>query len=379
MSLRVLSIEIDGKSAESVSGVSMTAPAEEMARKSTLKKGQGIASGTEIIAPPRSVLVLESANGEEIRLQPGCGYRSGSVSDRGETHTLLFGKAFFKVKNPLNFFNVNYDSFVANVRGTEFSVAVEPKKEICFTLNKGKLLVQRDVKVKILEENKEATLTASEVLEQGKKIEVSYQLGIDEYLKEFKTFRDAEEYYRQKLQEDEQSGDYDRLQRGLNGMGNILVTLGKGKDAIVHYEKSLSLNLKLYPEGVHPDIAKSYIGLGNACVGLGEYLKAIEYYEKSLSLNLKLYPEGVHPDIAMSYNNLGVACDGYGEHSKAIEYYKKSLSLNLKLYLDGVHPDIAKSYIGLGNACVGLGEYLKAIEYYEKSLSLNLKLYPEGV
>ncbi|MGB7511254.1 MAG: FecR domain-containing protein, partial [Pelodictyon phaeoclathratiforme] len=123
--LRVLAIEIDGKATESLSGVSMTVSTEGSARKGSLRKGEGIAQGTEIIVPARTVLLLETANGEEIRLQPGCGFKIHSVSSRGETHSLLFGKAFFKVKNPLDFFNVNYDSFVANVRGTEFSVAVE--------------------------------------------------------------------------------------------------------------------------------------------------------------------------------------------------------------------------------------------------------------
>jgi len=376
--LRVLAIEIDGKAADSVSGVPMTDTAEGTAKKSNLKKGEGIAQGTEIVIPPRTVLVLETANGNQIRLQAGSGFKTHLVIGRGETHTLLFGEAYFKVKNALDFFNVNYESFLASVRGTEFSVSVEPKKEISFTLDKGKLLVQRDVKVKILEENKVATLTASEVLEQGKKTQVRYRLGIDEYLKEFKTFRNAEEYYRRKLEEDEQSGEYDRVKQGLNDLGNILVTLGKDKEAIGYYDKSLSQNLKLYPEGVHPNISMSYIGIGNAYVGLGEYSKAIEYYEKSLSQNLKLYPEGIHPNIAMSYLSLGVAFDGHGEHGKAIEYYEKSLSQNLKLYPEGVHPYIAKSYIGIGNAYVGLGEYSKAIEYYEKSLSQNLKLYPEG-
>ncbi len=61
--------------------------------------------------------------------------------------------------------------------------------------------------------------------------------------------------------------------------------------------------LKLYPDGVHPDIAASYNNLGIAYYGLGEYRKAIEYYEKSLFLKLKLYPDGEHPDIATSYKS----------------------------------------------------------------------------
>ncbi len=313
--LRVFAIEIDGKAAESATAVSITTSAEGTARKVTLRKGKGIVPGTEIVVPARTVLVLETANGEEIRLQPGCGFKTNSVSNKGETHTLLFGKAFFKVKHPLDFFNVNYDSFLAIVRGTEFSVAVEPNKEISFTLDKGKLLVQRDVKVKILEEDKVATLTASEVLEQGGKTAVSYRLDIDEYLKEFKTFKDAEEYYRRKLEEDEQSGDYERIQQGLNGMGTIMAILSKNREAIGYYERAL-----LAARNHHDDTwaARIINNQGNIYLNLGEYRNAILCHEKSLSMFLKLYPDGVHRYIAMSYNNLGIAYRHLSEYHKAI-------------------------------------------------------------
>jgi tetratricopeptide (TPR) repeat protein len=417
--LRVLAIEIDGKTADRAEGVVLTVSGESAPRKTALKTGDALAQGTDIVVPPRTVLVLETTNGNQIRLQPGCGYRTGSVSGRGETHTMLFGKAFFRVKHALDFFNVNYESFLAIVRGTEFSVEVEPKKEISFSLDKGRLLVQRDVKVRILEGDKVAELKASEVLQQGGKTTVSYRLGIDEYLQEFKTFRDAEEYYRCKLEEDERSGDYDRIQGGLNAMGNILCRLGKDRDAIGYYEralqsaldhrdetgeatlnnnmgvayqglgeyskaikfyeKDLSIILKLYPNGNHPDIAASYNNLGSTYNLLGEYSKAIEFFEKSLKITSKLYANGIHPDIAVSYNNLGSAYNRLSEFRKAIDFYENALAIMLKLYPNGIHPDIAVSYNNLGTAFNRLGEFRKAIEFHEKALAMALKLYPKGI
>ena len=416
--LRVLAIEIDGKPAARADGVILTASEESTPRKSALNSGDTIVPGTEIVVPPRTVLVLETANGNQIRLQPGCRFKTRLVSGRGETHSMLFGKAFFSVKHALDFFNVNYESFLAIVRGTEFSVEVEPKKEISFSLEKGKLLVQRDVKVRILEGDKVAEMKASDVLTQGGKTTVSYRLGIDEYLQEFKTYRDAEEYYRHKLEEDERSGDYDRVQDGLNAMGMILRQLGKFSEAIGYYErallsaennrdetweakltnnlgiayadlgefrkaiefyeKDLAISLKHYPGGVHPDIANNYNNIGGAYADLSEFRKAIEFYEKDLAISLKHYPGGVHPDIAKSYNNLGVAYGNLGEFRKAIEFFGEVLEMQLKLFPGGVHPGIAKNFKNLGVAYGNLGDYRKAIEFHQKALAITLKLYPGG-
>ena len=81
---------------------------------------------------------------------------------------------------------------------------------------------RREVKVEILEGDKVAQLTAREILAQGKKTQVTYRLGVEEYLKEFRTFKDAEDYFRRQLQEDEKSGEYERTRSGLNRAGEYL-------------------------------------------------------------------------------------------------------------------------------------------------------------
>jgi FecR protein len=175
--LRVVSIEVDGRAEDKEIEIQIIVPGQERADKRTLSKGARIEQGAEIVVPPRKVLVFESANGNQIRLQPGSRFKVNVAGSEGETYTLLLGQALFKVSRALNFFNVNYQSFLAIVRGTEFDMAVEPEKEIRFRLIEGQLVVQREVKVKILEGDKVAELTASKILAQGKKTEVSYRLA----------------------------------------------------------------------------------------------------------------------------------------------------------------------------------------------------------
>jgi len=178
------------------------------------------------------------------------------------------------------------------VHGTEFEMAVEPQKEISFNLMEGRLLVPREVNVKLLQENKEAKVIESEVLSPETKSTVSYRLDVDEYLKEFKNFKDAEEYFRQQLEADEKSGDYQRVQEGLNALGIMLWTVGKPGPALVYYNRALQA-----ADDHHDDEWVNCLlnNMGVCYSDLGEYQKAIGYYEKSLAMQIKLYPEGVHP------------------------------------------------------------------------------------
>ena len=308
--VQVVEIQIDGHAADTVSEVAIIAAGKDRAETRELKKGTEIAQGSEIVVPRRTVLVLKSANGNQVRLQPGSRFKINVVSGEGETYSLLVGKAFFKASRSLNFFNVNYQSFLAIVRGTEFDMAVESQKEIRFGLIEGRLVVQREVKVKILEGDKVTQLTASDILAQGRKTQVSYRLGVEEYLQEFKTFKDAEEYFRRQLQEDEKSGDYDRIQQGLNDLGIILRTVGKPSEAIGYYERALQAARERRDEAWEAALLNN---LGAAYGALGEFHRAIAYHERALAIQLKLYPDGVHPAIAASYNNLGNAYDGLDE------------------------------------------------------------------
>ena len=62
--------------------------------------------------------------------------------------------------------------------------------------------------------------------------------------------------------------------------------------------------------------------------------EAIAYQKRSLAINQKLYPDGVHPDIASNYGNLGLAYKKLGDAHQAINYYQQSLAINQQLYPD---------------------------------------------
>ncbi len=90
----------------------------------------------------------------------------------------------------------------------------------------------------------------------------------------------------------------------MNGRRSILYELGKYKDAVRNLEKALQAAQR---HQVEKWVTKLLHNLCNAYDGLGESRKAIGFHEKSLAMNLKLYPNCIHPDIAKSYKILFLA------------------------------------------------------------------------
>jgi tetratricopeptide (TPR) repeat protein len=381
----VQSISVDGKPVKTVGGVRLTPPGATRPETRQLKEHEPLAPGTVIEVPVRTVVKLVTANSTEITLQPGSRTKINAVSANGESITQVFGEVWFKVVRALSFFEVAHERFLAAVKGTEFKVAADGG-EIRFEWIEGLIKVSREVKISVAGAAQEEPVTLTEDL-SAERQRVRYPLSVDEYLRDFRTYRDVEEYFRNRLEDDERSGDQERILLGWANLGTALVTIAKPREAVSYFERSLATHLERYPNGVHPSIAADYARLGMAYSESADARRAIGYFEQSLALLRRLYPDGVHPDIAVNYTDLGVAYGNAGDPRKAISYFEQSLALLPRLYSgpDGVHPGavadsaIAANLGNLGSQYGRLKEPRRAIDYFEQALALHRKLYPDGI
>jgi tetratricopeptide (TPR) repeat protein len=380
----VQSITVDGKPVKTVDGVRVTAPGASTPETRELKESDSLAPGTVIEMPARTVVKLITANSTEITLQPSSRTKLNAVSANGESITQVFGEVWFKVVRALSFFEVAHERFLAAVKGTEFKVVADGG-EIQFLWVEGQIKVSREVKISVEGTTQGEPVTLTEDL-SAERQRVRYPLNVDEYLRDFRNYGDVEEYFRNRLAEDVRSQDQERILLGWTNLGTALMAIGKPKDAIGFFERSLETHLRLYPDGVHPAIAGDYANLGMAYSESTDPRRAIRYFEQSLALLLRLYPDGVHPHIAINYTNLGVAYGRAGDPRKAIGYFEQSLALLPRLYSgpDGVHPSavadaaIAANLGNLGGQYGRLKEPRRAIDYFEQALALHRKLYPDG-
>jgi tetratricopeptide (TPR) repeat protein len=380
----IQSILVDGRPVPTAENVRVTAPGATTAEKG-VRVGDSFAPGTMIQVPERTVVKLVTSNGTEITLLANSRTKLNAISSDGESITQILGEAWFKVTRALNFFEVTHDRFLAAVKGTEFKVGVG-RGEIQVVWIAGQIQVSREVKVKIGGAPQEEPVTVTDQVSADRP-RLAYRLNVDEYLRDFRTFRDVEEYFRGQVKEEEQGGDQARILEAWANLGTALVTIAKPKDAIPYFDRSLALHLQMYPDGVHPAIAADHARLGMAYSDAGDARKAIGYFDQALALLLKLYPDGEHPEIAVNYTNLGVAYAKSGNPRRAIDYFEQSLALLPRLYSgpDGAHPDVimdgavAANLGNVGGEYGKLKEPRRAIEYFERALALHLKLYPDGM
>jgi tetratricopeptide (TPR) repeat protein len=94
-----------------------------------------------------------------------------------------------------------------------------------------------------------------------------------------------------------------------NIIGAANKSLGKLDDAIVAYQKALSIK---------PDLAETYYNMGNALKGKCKLDEAIGAYNKALAIK---------PDFAEAYNNMGNTLQEQGKLEEAIEAFNKALAL----------------------------------------------------
>ncbi len=72
VALSVIGIEVEGLDAGNNGiEVALIAPGQEKTENRLIRKGAKFDQGSEIIVPARTVLLLQSVNGNQIRLQPG--------------------------------------------------------------------------------------------------------------------------------------------------------------------------------------------------------------------------------------------------------------------------------------------------------------------
>ena len=414
--MEVTKLQVAGKELPDILGVPIAPPGAKNTENCPVTVGLKFLSGTEIISPPRTTITMKSSSQSEITLNPGCRLVIDKVNDAEESYILRDGRALFDVvKKNLSFFRVDHEGrFVALVKGTRFSADVNASKLIQFEAEEGRVSIVRTGKIRIAEGNKDiANIQEVETIDSETNRSVSYPLDTAEYLKEFKTYKDAENYYREQLEQALNGGDYDRIQPSRLNLGAILVTLGKPSEAFPYVQQGLKdatsktmanmiggkplvdlwrsgfmemlgityASLGNYREGIEyasqaydvyttarprqedqyaPFIANIYLTLGMSYGGLGEFRKTVDYMQKAIALDSRSDVNN-KDGLASEYMLLSIAYNEMGYHKRAIEAIEKSSAFSH-------NPALAVTNdIFLSRANVGLGDYDRAIAFVEKA------------
>ena len=165
---------------------------------------------------------------------------------------------------------------------------------------------------------------------------------------------------------------------GENCLGGALAGRGRIDEAIVHFQKALT---------IRPDYAKAPYNIGIVLARRGEIDGAMEHFRKALA---------IRPDYAEAHNDLGIALAGRGRIDEAMAHYRKALEIdggyaeahnNLGIALAGsgrideaiahyrralaIRPEFAKAHNSLGIALAGSGRTDEAIAHFQKALAIQ--------
>ena len=412
-------IQIDGKAVAQLANVSMLATGSEVPVVQSLSEKNTVAERMQIIVPARTVITLKSSNGNTITLQPGSRFTVRHVGEDGESYTLDDGSVSFDVVKALNFFNVNYRKFLAIVKGTKFSVEVEPEKEIRFAVTEGTVVVEREVKVSISEPREEeivALLTLRNTIEAGRKDGVTYRLSVDEYFQRFKTLKAAEDFFRRQLETDETVGGVQRLYDSLVSLGNVLHRIGKSSEALTVFSRALtlavaddtrhanslsgiaaahlsmghaSIALELYQQA---DLilqrvdagscavcrAQAVNGTASAHLALGQYHLALSKFEQALAAVNQSTGESATEAVLTSEIGIALASRALGQLHRSIEFHRRAIATIEASYRNKPTDQLIYPYLAAADMLFMLGDKVLALDYVRKAHSQVLDVYPDG-
>ena len=417
-SVTVERIEVDGKAVAQLANVSMLATGSEAPVVQSLSEKDTVAERMQIIVPARTVITLKSGNSNTITLQPGSRFTVRHVGDDGESYTLDDGSVSFDVVKALDFFNVNYRKFLAIVKGTKFSVEVEPEKEIRFSVTEGTVVVEREVKVLIKqsgEEERTTEITAQDTIKAGNKDFVKCQLSVDEYLKRFDTFKGAEEYFRKQLEDAENTREAHRIALALNYLAGVFLETAKPRAAEAILERALALSrddtplqaASLYMLGaMHNHLqsksrARTYFEralalyrsvadqtltkciacveneIGRTYLDSGQPELAIAWFERAIATARLSRSGDTDQMIALAYWNIALTHLQGARYQSALEFARQALTIYERLFAGHPNQALANTYSILADIYAGTNDIAEAIKFAEATLMQRRRLFPE--
>ena len=162
----------------------------------------------------------------------------------------------------------------------------------------------------------------------------------------------------------------------VNELGELEYSMGKYTQCVITHKKALQISLKFGKKDKKNmmDIAMDYTNIGTGLDALGKYKNAIKHYEKSIKIVSEISEKkGNDPEIAMHYNNIGVSYERWGQYDKALEFSLKALKVhrfNFEFDFD-TNPKTAIRFNNLGSVHRSRKEYSKAIAYYQDALKID--------
>jgi len=174
------------------------------------------------------------------------------------------------------------------------------------------------------------------------------QMGVANVFSTTESHQEAKKYYRKSYQNliniEEKYASW-----SMNNMAISMMHLNEDDSAMLYFEKSLAIKLKL---GDDYGASYTYTDIGTLYEKLGQDKKAFENYKKAISLKSTL--EGMNPEtLGSTYNKIGKYYFKIKDYTEAIKHLDEGINYSKKsgslIYLSEGYRTLASSYFEMGN------------------------------
>lgn len=276
-----------------------------------LAVGDAIPDGTRIRVPARVTLRI-AAHGDTIELAPGADLRV-IATGAGVAAALEAGRASFTVTpHLLDFFRVTFRQFTASVRGTVFGVD-SSNRAVTFEVSRGSVNVSRRQQIVIAAAGKEIdNVSDVDVLSAQGRRSVSYPLGTEAYLAKYKTFADAERYYRAKLAAGERARDPELIDASLGALSELYHELGNYHSALSTARKELA-RARTEHRGADERVAAAELRVAQALADNADLAAAAAATREAETRWLRVDPAGTRAGYAWALTGLAAIAGILGQ------------------------------------------------------------------
>jgi Tfp pilus assembly protein PilF len=356
--LRVVEVRVEGQAVNTAVAIVQFVPPQRAPASLQVQAGQALADDIEIGIPARTVVVLQTANGNRVELAPDTRF-AARINAAGEVHTVAGGSARFDVQRALGFFNVEFNRFVALVRGTVFEVRAGAGGEGAVDVQQGRVAVQREVPTLLQDTGRAFDMLAQDVLDAQSKPRQQWPAA--EPVQRYARSEVALTRYATDLKQAEQRQDRDGEMAALNNMGYTWLARGKPEQAAAYFRRMLAMAQAGRNE---PWRARALNNLGMAALEQGDAKGAVNYLENALTMNRGTEPRAAQRRVAQVEGNLANAllrhgaalCRG-GDTAAGLAQSQRALAMRQRLSLGPVDAEVVNAYRQIAACWAAAGRY----------------------
>ena len=329
--LKVVGIEIGGKSAESYGPIDLRILPQRAPTSARVAVGDVVTRGMEVKTPADTTVTLKSINGVTIRLEPNGTLYVDSVLDTGrEVYFSHSSTVHVSMAKPLTSLVFGSGFSMLNTTNADFSIVSTKEgsqtKEASVKVVRGVLAMEEEVKLTEVERSISAFEEAVLLLNAGESRRILLNRGKRDAVS-FETYGAVKTHLENQTITFSQKAGVWGKQIALKNAAKVALRLKKQDEHLAYYEQWMgSGNEDWYAQWA------ALRAFAANCAATDDSVCAIKHHTAALALAERLYPDELEIGLLTTRTNLtALKAKLYGRNANSVAFSARSNIIQAKL------------------------------------------------